>query len=45
MYKEIKIGKAYLSFGFSLKAFTLGINITRCSVMLDLAFVWIGLEF
>lgn len=45
MYKDIKIGKSYLNIGFSLKGFTLGINITRRYVMLDLAFIWIGVEW
>lgn len=45
MYKEIKIGKSYVNFGFSLKAFTLGINVAKGYVMLDLAFIWIGVEW
>jgi hypothetical protein len=45
MYKEIKMGKSYLNVGFSLKAFTLGINISKRYIMLDLAFVWVGIEF
>jgi hypothetical protein len=45
MHKEIKISKTYLNFGFSFRAFTLGINITKCSLMIDLAFVWIGIEW
>jgi hypothetical protein len=45
MHKQIEIGKYWINFGFSLRTFNLGIGISRGYITLDLAFVWIGIEF
>jgi hypothetical protein len=45
MYKEIKMGKAWVNFGFTLKAFQVGILISKGYISLDLVFIWIVIEF
>ena len=45
MYKEMKIGKAWVNFGFTLKAFNIGILISKGYISLDLVFIWIVIEF
>lgn len=44
MYKEIKLGRVYINFGATLREFSLGVNISRHDISLNLAFVWISIE-
>jgi hypothetical protein len=40
-----KIGKVYLSIGFSFTRFALGISLHRNFIDLELGVIWIGVEF
>lgn len=40
-----KIGKVYLSIGFSFHRFALGFTFSKKFIDIDLAFFWIGVEF
>ena len=44
MYKEHNVRGGYLTYGTSWHSFSLGINISRYSIDLNLGFVWIGYE-
>jgi len=44
MSYERKIGKRYLSCGFKKWGFALGFSVDRYLIIVDLGFVWIGLE-
>lgn len=45
MYKEVKISKLYLSFGFSFKRFAIGFSIDKYHMELDLIFIWFSIEY
>jgi hypothetical protein len=40
-----KVGKVYINAGFSFKRFALGFTISKGFIDLELAFLWIGVEF
>jgi|APGre2960657373_1045057.scaffolds.fasta_scaffold26847_3 hypothetical protein len=45
MYKEVKVSKLYLSFGFSFKRFAIGFSIDKYHMELDLMFIWVAIEY
>jgi hypothetical protein len=45
MYKEIRLDKFHLSFGYSLKQIALGFSLNKYGFSIDFLFFWISVEF
>ena len=42
---EVKVGKWWLSYGYSFRRVGFGFSIDRYTLQIDLIFFWVGLEF
>lgn len=42
---EVKIGRSWLSYGYSFRRVGFGFSIDRYTLQIDLIFFWVGLEF
>ena len=42
---QVKVGKWWLSYGYSFRRVGFGFSIDRYSLQIDLIFFWVGLEF